>query len=166
MTPAQLREPVLSLIASRSAAGDGFRRAVSRKEGREGAMPHILVVDDDLPICELLACALGDEGWDVRACTHPDDALALAREWAADAIVLDLKLTGMDAASFLDAYRRQVNLRTPVILVSGVTDLAGHAARLGADGMVAKPFDLDTLCETVRRTLTDNFVSSGVRHGC
>jgi two-component system NtrC family response regulator len=128
-------------------------------------MPHILVVDDDLPICDVLATAFADEGWSVQACTNPKDALELAPEWAADAVVLDLKLPGMDAATFLAAYRRQVGAGTPVILVSAASDLVRHAARLGANGVVAKPFDLDALCETVRRCVAQDPVTSGASDG-
>lgn len=55
-------------------------------------MAHIMVVDDDLPICEVLASAFADEGWSVQTCTRPEDALQIARQRAADAIVLDLRL--------------------------------------------------------------------------
>jgi DNA-binding response OmpR family regulator len=89
----------------------------------------------------------------------------MARQRAADAIVLDLKLTGMSAESFLAAYRGLVCARTPVILVSAASDLAIHAARLGADSVVAKPFDLDALCETVRRCVEGDLVTSGASDG-
>jgi len=128
-------------------------------------MTHILVVDDDLPICEVLASVFGDEGWSVEACTRPEDALQLARWWTVDAIVLDLKLPGMDAASFLAGYRQQATPSTPVILISAAPDLAEHAARLGADGALAKPFDLDAVCDTVRRCLVGELARSGAPNG-
>lgn len=67
----------------------------------------------------------------------------------------------MSAASFLTIYRRQVSASTPVILVSAASNLGGQAARLGADGVVAKPFDLDLLCETVRRCVEGDLTTSG-----
>jgi DNA-binding response OmpR family regulator len=124
-----------------------------------------MVVDDDLPICEVLASAFADEGWSVQACTRPEDALEIGRQLVADAIVLDLKLPGMSAASFLATYRGQVSASTPVILVSAASDLDREAARLGADGAVAKPFDLDALCETVRRCVEGDLATSGASDG-
>jgi two-component system, OmpR family, response regulator CpxR len=128
-------------------------------------MPHILVVDDGLPICDVLATAFTDEGWSVQACTSPKDALEIARQWVADAVVLDLKLPGMDAATFPATYRRDVRADTPVVLVSAASGLDGHAARLGVNGVVAKPFDLDTLCETVRRRVAGGLVTGGASDG-
>jgi two-component system, OmpR family, response regulator CpxR len=128
-------------------------------------MPHILVVDDDLPICEVLASAFADEGWSVQTCTRPEDALEPARQWSVDAIVLDLKLPGMGAASFLAAYREQARSSTPVIVLSATSDLVGHAARLGATSALNKPFDIDTLCDTIRRCLVGDFAASGASDG-
>jgi CheY-like chemotaxis protein len=128
-------------------------------------MPQILVLDDDLPICEVLDSVFVEEGWSVQACTRPEDALELAHRWAADAIVLDLRFPGMDAASFLAAYRQQIKATTPVILLSAASDLGEHAARLGVDGAVPKPFDLDTLCDTVRRCMAGGLATGSVPDG-
>jgi len=116
-----------------------------------GAAPRVLVVDDDQPICELVELALSDEGWDVQTRTHAQDALAFLQQSEADVILLDLRMPDMDAEAFLATWRRQATRDIPIILLSAASNLADHATRLGASGMLAKPFDLDELCLTVRQ---------------
>jgi DNA-binding response OmpR family regulator len=67
--------------------------------------PHVPVVDDDLPICELLELAFTEAGWDVRVRTRGQDALAHLQKWTADVILLDLLMPEMDAEAFLSRCR-------------------------------------------------------------
>jgi two-component system, OmpR family, response regulator len=62
-----------------------------------GVAPRVLVVDDDLTICELVELALSDEGWAVQTRTHARDALAFLQQSEADVILLDLRMPDMDA---------------------------------------------------------------------
>src|SRR4051812_8248536 len=117
------------------------------------AAARVLVVDDDLPICEVVELTLADEGWDVRTQTHCQEALALLQRWAADVILLDLSLPDMDVETFLALCCQQTEEAIPVILLSASPNLEHHAARLGVNGMLAKPFDLDDLCRTVRQVI-------------
>src|ERR1044071_9424898 len=119
--------------------------------------PRVLIVDDDLPICELLELVFGDEGWDVRVRTRGEDALDLLRRWTADVILLDLRMPEMDAEAFLSRCRGQkpAEREIPVLLLSASSNLDDHAARLGVSAVVAKPFDVDTLCSTVREFVAE-----------
>jgi DNA-binding response OmpR family regulator len=114
------------------------------------AAPRVLVVDDDLPICELVELALSDEGWDVQTRTHAQDALAFLQQLEVDVILLDLRMPDMDAEASLATWRRQATRDIPILLLSAAPNLPEHATRLGAHSMLAKPFDLDELCMTVR----------------
>ena len=117
---------------------------------------RVLVVDDDLPICELLKLAFADEGWDVQICTRGQEALDLLQRWKADVILLDLRMPEMDAEVFLSRYRRQAERVIPILLLSASSHLDCHAARLGVNAVVAKPFDVDTLCTTVRQVVAQH----------
>jgi len=117
----------------------------------------VLVVDDDLPICELLELAFTDEGWDVQVRTRGQDALDLLRRWTADVILLDLRMPEMDAEAFLSRCRGRgsVGRAIPVLLLSASSNLSDHAARLGVSAVVAKPFDVDALFTTIRQVVAE-----------
>jgi len=125
----------------------------------------VLVVDDDLPTCELLKLALADEGWDVRIRTRGHEALDLLQRWTADVILLDLRMPEMDADVFLSLCRRQVEREIPILLFSASSNLDRHAARLAVNAVVAKPFDIDTLCTTVRQFVAQHHMESSPRGG-
>ena len=54
--------------------------------------PSILVVEDDLALCELLTWNLGAEGYEVRSTGDGEEALLMVREQQPDAIILDLMI--------------------------------------------------------------------------
>jgi DNA-binding response OmpR family regulator len=105
-----------------------------------GAQPRILVVDDEPPIVELVAGYLTREGWDVRTAGDGLAAIHVLRDWAPDAVVLDLMLPGIDGIEvcrqmrvFSDAYVIMLTARSEEIdKIVGLT--------VGADDYLAKPF--------------------------
>ena len=123
-----------------------------------GDAPRVLVVDDDVPICELLEVAFADEGWDVQVRMRSQQALDLLGRWTADVILLDLRMPEMDAETFLARCRGAMHREIPVLLFSASSNLDHHAARLGLRDVVAKPSDIDVLCTTVRRVMTQEKV--------
>jgi two-component system, chemotaxis family, protein-glutamate methylesterase/glutaminase len=111
-----------------------------------GAAPRVLVADDSTFMRRLLAQALRDTGFDVVGeAADGDEALALCRTLAPDAMTLDLAMPGMDGIGVLRALRTQAPLdRTvPVVVVSAFSP--AHGARAvdalaeGAFDLVAKP---------------------------
>jgi CheY-like chemotaxis protein len=80
-------------------------------------------------------------------------------------ILLDLCMPDMDAEAFLFHGLRQVERDVPVVLLSASPALDHHAVRLGVNAAVAKPFDVDALCLTVRQVVAQHqavsFVSGG-----
>jgi len=133
--------------------------------------PRVLVADDDIPICEVLKLAFTDEGWDIKVRTRGEDALDLLQRWTADVILLDLLMPEMDAEAFLSRCRgpESVEREIPVLLLSASSNLDDHAARLGVSAVVAKPFDVDALCTTVRQVVAedrDGWARGGGGNGC
>lgn len=118
------------------------------------ATARILVVEDDVAIRQTLAEVLADEGFEVACAANGAEALAhLTRSAAPSLILLDLTMPVMDGWTFRSAQREDPRLaRIPTVVVS-----ANHAADrsavdgLGADAFLAKPFDLDSLMETIHR---------------
>jgi two-component system nitrogen regulation response regulator NtrX len=111
---------------------------------------HILIVDDERPIRELLAAILGDEGYEVACASGGEEALGAIGRTPPRLILLDLHMPIMGARG-LSAALKARGIAVPIILVSAARDLAEQAAALGAVGFVAKPFDIIHLLEAVAR---------------
>jgi CheY-like chemotaxis protein len=112
---------------------------------------RILVVDDDDTIRELLELALRDEGYEVGSAGDGGAALEMIERFRPHLILLDLRMAGMDGATFAAAYRKRPGRRAPIAVVSAVREPALAAAEIGAQGFLAKPFDLGDLLSLVAR---------------
>ena len=115
--------------------------------------PRVLVVDDELPLVELVASYLQREGFTVLTATDGLSALALARQEVPDLVILDLMLPGIDGLEvcrqlrqFSDAY---------VIMLTARADEVDRIVGLtvGADDYVTKPFSPRELMARVRALL-------------
>jgi two-component system nitrogen regulation response regulator GlnG len=114
----------------------------------------VLVVDDEQAVCWALERALTREGHRVVVAASAEQAFALAERQPPDAVVLDVRLPGLDGLSAL-ARLRQLTHDAPVIVVTAFGNLgtAVRAVEGGAFDYLAKPFDLDRALETVGRAL-------------
>lgn len=124
--------------------------------------PRVLVVEDEPAIRDVIALVLTDDGCEVRARNGGRDALRLLRRWQPDVVVLDLRLPDQEGETFLHACREYVAGETPILVMSASPGLDHHAARLGVDGILPKPFDIDDLCRTVHRLAIDRQVGANV----
>jgi cyclic di-GMP phosphodiesterase len=115
---------------------------------------HILVVDDDAAIRDILSECLS--GWGYRCTTAADgfDALARCRDEAHELVVSDIDMPRMDGIRLLQEIR-SARPDTEVILLTGLADLetAMRSMRLGACDYLTKPFNLDQVRMTVARAL-------------
>ena len=116
---------------------------------------HVLVVDDEPGIRELLGEILTDEGFSVSTAASGEDALAALATELFDVVLLDVWLPGMDGLEVLQQMRARGH-RVPVVVISGhaTTDLAVRAIREGAADFIEKPLALERVLLTVRNTLT------------
>ncbi len=115
--------------------------------------PHILVVDDDPDLLELLRSYLGSNGFSVAVAA---DGVAMRAELAArapDAIVLDLMLPGEDGLSLTRALR--ANSQVPILMLSARGEELDRVIGLevGADDYLAKPFGPRELLARLRALL-------------
>lgn len=112
-------------------------------------MAHILLVEDNPEMRMMLCDLLEWGGHSVTAERSGEDALAaLAGGAQPDVIISDLKMPGMDGLALLHHVRQnQEWAHIPFIMMSGnLTDShLDHAPSLGIDGLLPKPFDLETL---------------------
>jgi DNA-binding NtrC family response regulator len=117
-------------------------------------MSCILVVDDEESICWAFREFLGDEGHRVETASSAEEALIKAGEFRPDAIVLDVRLPGMDGLTALPALRARSG-SAPIVVMTAFGDLetAVRAVEAGAFEYLVKPFDLEQAVKVVRRAL-------------
>jgi two-component system nitrogen regulation response regulator GlnG len=116
---------------------------------------HILLIDDEEAVCWALARALGKKGFSVAVAGSAEHGLELARKQRPQAIVLDVRLPGMDGLTALGGLR-EITQDAPVIVVTahGNLSTAVRAMEGGAFDYLAKPFDLDQALEAIDRALS------------
>jgi two-component system response regulator RpaA len=120
--------------------------------------PRILVVDDDADTREVLASALEHAGYFVTTAADGIEAQQLLDAAVPDAIVLDLWLPRLDGAALLARLRgRAQHAQLPVVVVTAAPVSA--EVRLGANVVLAKPFDLETLVAALRDLCATSQVS-------
>ena len=108
-------------------------------------LEHVLLVEDDLDIQEVARMALDLlGGFRVTTCSSGREALERAPAAVPDLILLDYMMPGMDGAATLAALRAIPSLeQVPVIFVTARArrEEIGAFRRLGAAGVITKPFD-------------------------
>ncbi|MFH1219095.1 MAG: sigma-54 dependent transcriptional regulator [Candidatus Eisenbacteria bacterium] len=129
-------------------------------------MPHknagrILVVDDEKSIRNTIARILEYEGYVVREADDGRAALSLVGEEQLDAVVLDIKMPGMDGIEVLRRVK-EVDPGLPVIILSGHGTIATavEATALGAFNFLEKPPDRDKLLINLRNAVAGRRLAS------
>jgi len=115
-------------------------------------MSHILIVEDDRDIADLLQRYLTRAGHLTDALGDGRDALAFIRDRVPDLVVLDLMLPGVDGLEVCRTLRRTPETRAlPIIMLTARTEEADRIAGLdlGADDYVTKPFSPSELVARV-----------------
>ena len=116
--------------------------------------PRILVVDDDLALCELLRVALELEGITVDEAHHVVEADRVLLEHTPDAIVLDIGLPGIDGLFYTTRLRENpTTRRLPIVAISGSEANGASALAAGATAFVQKPFDPLELLTLLERSI-------------
>ncbi|HUM14426.1 MAG TPA: response regulator [Candidatus Nitrosotalea sp.] len=109
-------------------------------------MPGILIVDDDEVFCSRVVRALSSRGFDARGVRDYDAAIAMARSWALDMAVVDLRLPGR---SGLDVVRdlKALSPKMAIVVLTGYGSIATaiESLRLGAVDYLSKPVDVDQI---------------------
>jgi len=104
-------------------------------------MHHILVVEDDPAICELLEMSLSTSGYQCSLAKTGKQALAMIEQQAFDLALMDIMLPELDGYEILPFMQRR---NIPVIYISAKGDVADRVRglRLGAEDYLVKPFDM------------------------
>jgi len=123
-------------------------------------MPSILVVDDEDQIRQLIRETLEQAGYHVTEAQDGTEALQQYRVTPADLVILDILMPNEDGLETTATLRREFP-NVKVIAITGGSDMIGIlnfldvAKMLGAHCALQKPFDMNTLLDTVRAELQD-----------
>lgn len=127
-------------------------------------MKSILIVDDELAIRETLEQILSYEGYEVHKAGSGAEALPLVEKTNPDAILLDIKMPGMDGFEVLEKLKAE-GWDVPVIVISGHGDIqtAVEAVKNGAYDFLEKPLDRARLLVTLGNCIQHNQLVSEKR---
>jgi two-component system, OmpR family, alkaline phosphatase synthesis response regulator PhoP len=115
-------------------------------------MSHILIVEDDRDIAELLQRYLTRAGHVTDALGDGSEALVFVRARVPDLVILDLMLPGVDGLEVCRTLRREPGTRAlPIIMLTARTEESDRIVglELGADDYVTKPFSPSELVARV-----------------
>ena len=129
-----------------------FVEAAERSRG--GAARQVLVVEDDVNAAESLALLLKTWGHEVRVAHDGPAALRSARERRPDAVLLDIRLPGMDGYQVAERLREQGSLRDAfVVAMTGCPEAVGedYSHESAIHQLLIKPVAPETLRDVIER---------------
>src|SRR5262245_25882754 len=115
---------------------------------------RVLVIDDEEAIRKSLRMVLEYEGYEfLEAASGPEGLETLKRE-SPDALLLDIKMPGMDGVEVLDVLRGR-DQQIPVLMISGHGDIptAVEAIHKGAYDFIEKPLESDRVLTALRNAI-------------
>jgi two-component system nitrogen regulation response regulator NtrX len=114
----------------------------------------ILIVDDEISICQSLKAILEDEGYQILVAQSGEEALKIVAEEMPQLVLLDIWLPGMDGLDTLKAIKA-AHPHVLVIMMSGhgTIETAVKATKLGAFDFIEKPLSLDKVIILVNNAL-------------
>jgi DNA-binding NtrC family response regulator len=122
---------------------------------------HLLIVEDEAPLREVVAERLADHGYDFVQAAHGEDALERLAEFAFDIVITDLRLPGIDGGRVIEAaVARYPEIIGIVVTGYGTVKDAVEAIKRGATDFVTKPFQFDELLHVLDSALEQRRLKS------
>lgn len=115
---------------------------------------HILIVDDEEMIRDLLSSALNQEDYVCLQAANVDEAFAMLSEHRVDLVISDIMMPGRSGVELLRDLK-QVDPEIAVLMITGLSDMntAMECIHLGADDYITKPFGISRVILTVRNLI-------------
>ncbi|MBQ3183218.1 MAG: response regulator transcription factor [Clostridia bacterium] len=114
----------------------------------------LLVIDDEMNICELLRAYFENEGYDVKTACDGVEGVSYFKLYEPDLVLLDIMMPNKDGFQVCREIR-EISANKPIIFVSAKDDSFDKVLglELGADDFVVKPFDMKELSARVKAVL-------------
>jgi two-component system OmpR family response regulator len=127
----------------------------------DGKPIRALVVDDESSISDLVSIALKYEKFEVRTASSGRDAVAAAKDFDPDVIVLDIMLPDFDGIEVMERIRSEQK-DIPVLFLTAKDDVKDRIAGLtaGGDDYVTKPFSIEELVARIRGIVRRTLVAT------
>lgn len=113
----------------------------------------VLVVDDEVPVRDLLSDLLKRENCSVNICGTGEEALDLLKKDSFDVVLLDIKLPGISGLEVLKNIR-DTNKNLPVIMITGFgynEDLISKSKEFGCSGYIGKNMPVAQIISTFKQ---------------
>ena len=117
------------------------------------ANEKILVVDDDVNICELLRLYLEKEGYTVSIVNDGESAVKSFGEIQPDLMLLDIMLPRLDGWQVCRELRKTMKMPIIMLTAKGETEDKVSGLEMGADDYIVKPFEVKELLARVHAVL-------------
>ena len=148
-----MRFVAVAVVRGWRAVSAGARLSAMETVSPPNATPHLLVVDDDREIRDLLARFLAKNGFRVTGARDGVEMFAALAQWRIDLIILDLMLPGDDGLTLCRKLR--ADSEVPVLMLTAKGEEVDRIVGLevGADDYLPKPFNPRELLARVRAIL-------------
>jgi len=109
-------------------------------------MKKMLVVDDEVEICEFLKIFFEERGFKVQTANSGEEAIQAVTNIKPDVVLLDIHMPGTDGLTVLrEIKKKQPNLKVIMVTAIETNEKIEEAMRLGADNYITKPLSLEYL---------------------
>ena len=125
-------------------------------------MPKVLIVDDEIDNCRMLALGLQMFGFQSEIAVSGAQALAKTQASLPDAIVLDLMMPDTDGFEVTRYLRANPDTaKVPIFIVSATADTNAeeYCLQVGATAFMRKPVSVRELANVIKKSLTDQGIS-------
>ncbi|MDT8387743.1 MAG: response regulator transcription factor [Thiogranum sp.] len=123
-------------------------------------LPSVLIVDDDVVFCEVLADALSNRGYQVATAHSISDGMLKAGQLEPEYAIVDLRI-GQESGLELIRQLQVQDQNTRIVILTGYASIATavEAIKLGAVHYLAKPADADEILASLHRDEGDSSIA-------
>ncbi|HET8855799.1 MAG TPA: response regulator [Salinimicrobium sp.] len=116
---------------------------------------HILIVDDDPGIGEMLKTLLELNDFEATHIEQPDGIEELIKKNKTDLVLLDMLISGVDGTEVCSQLRKDKEVsETPILMMSALHEAGIKCKNSGADDFIAKPFEMEDLLKKIDQVLS------------
>jgi len=118
-------------------------------------MESILIVDDDINLCNFLSDELNEAGYETKYLTDGENVAEFLKDNKTDLILLDLNMPGKNGFNVQKEINIHPGIKPKVIILTAHSDVksAIESARLGASDFLCKPYNFSELLASIRKVI-------------